>query len=258
VENEAEEQLAFADRVLLNKTDLVTEETELKKIEDRIRKINPNAPIIRCQQSKVDWKKIIGLGAFDLDRVLGFDPEFLTDLDAEHQHDDRTSSVSVKFDGELHVHALDDWIQELLQKKGADLFRYKGIMAVKGMDSKFIFQGVGMLFAGGFSEFVWDADEKRECRFVFIGRNLDKKELVEGVERCKVTGEARFNVGDQVLARIGETQWAQGKVVELWSEGNPYIIELDDEAKTTVNCPLDDDEFVMEDPVAPPAKKQKT
>merc|ERR1712046_154647 len=66
VENEAEEQLAFADRVLLNKTDLVTEETELKKIEDRIRKINPNAPIIRCQQSKVDWKKIIGLGAFDL------------------------------------------------------------------------------------------------------------------------------------------------------------------------------------------------
>ena len=63
MENEAEEQLAFADRVLLNKTDLVTEETELKKIEDRIRKINPNAPIIRCQQSKVDWKKIIGLGA---------------------------------------------------------------------------------------------------------------------------------------------------------------------------------------------------
>jgi len=240
VENEAQEQLAFADRVLLNKVDLVPEEEELAKIEARIKALNPNAPIIRCQQSKVDWRSIIGLGAFDLDRVLEFEPEFLTDLDAEHQHDDRTSSVSVKFDGELMVKALDRWIGELMREKGADLFRYKGVMAVKGMSTKFIFQGVGMLFSGGFSDIEW-GDEKRECRFVFIGRNLDKKELVAGVEACKV-GELRFKVGDLVLANV--KGWQPGRIIELWDEGNPYVIELEDAKKTTVWGPLDDDRFV--------------
>merc|ERR1712151_1256329 len=91
VENEAVEQLAFADRVLLNKVDLVSEEKELVKIENRIKAINSDAPIIRCTNSKVDWKKLIGVGAFDVERVLNFGPEFLTDLDAEHQHDETVS-----------------------------------------------------------------------------------------------------------------------------------------------------------------------
>ena len=175
VENEAQEQLAFADRVLLNKVDLVPDEAELAQIEARIRKVSPNAPIVRCQHSKVDWRTVIGLGAFDLQRVLDFEPEFLTDLDAEHQHDDRTSSISVQFEGELFTQALEDWIGELIQTKGADLFRYKGVLAVKGMETKFVFQGVGMLFSGGFSEIEWQPNERRECRFVVIGRNLDKK-----------------------------------------------------------------------------------
>ena len=101
------------------------------------------------------WKSVIGVGAFDLDRVLNFEPEFLTDLDAEHQHDASVSSVSVKFEGELMVRALERWIGELIQTKGADLFRYKGVMAVKGAAAKFIFQGVGMLFNGGFSDLEW-------------------------------------------------------------------------------------------------------
>jgi len=243
VENEAEEQLAFADRVLLNKVDLVPEEAELAKVEARIKKINPNAPIVRCKHSNVDWRTIIGVGAFDIDRVLEFEPEFLTDLDAEHQHDDRTSSVSVKFDGELMTAALEDWIGELMQTKGADLFRYKGVFAVKGMDSKFIFQGVGMLFSGGFSQITWAKDEKRECRFVFIGRNLDKKTLVEGVEACKVTGELRFKVGDLVFARPDPAaEWTPGHIFLQWDEGHPYVIELEDGEK--VYCPLDDDKLV--------------
>ncbi len=161
VENEAQEQLAFADIVLLNKIDLVPEEDELKKIEGRIREFNPNAGIIRCCQSKVDWHKLLGVSAFDLKRVLDFEPEFLTNLDEEHKHDDTVTSVSVKFEGELLTMALQNWIQKLLVTKGADLFRYKGVMACKGMESKFIFQGVGMLFSGSFSDISW----VRSCYF---------------------------------------------------------------------------------------------
>ena len=243
VENEAVEQLAFADRVLLNKCDLVPAEEELAKIEARIRTINPEVPIMRCTNSQVDWKAVIGVGAFDLDRVLNFEPEFLTDLDAEHMHNERVSSVSVKFEGELMVKGLSNWIDELITTKGADLFRYKGIMAVKGEDSKFVFQGVGMLFTGGFSDFEWEPDEPRECRFVFIGRNLDKKELVDGVMACQVTGELRFKIGDKVFARTGDG-YTPGVIIKLWDEGNPYRIQLEDGAGTNVWGPLDDDRLV--------------
>merc|ERR1719300_2068985 len=177
VENEAQEQLAFADIVLLNKIDLVKEEEELSKIEARIRDINPNVKILRTEQSRVDWTKLLGVGAFDVSRVLEFEPEFLTNLDEEHKHDETVTSVSVKFEGELLAKAMQDWIGQLVALQGADLFRYKGVMACKGMDRKFIFQGVGMLFSGSFSQLSW-GNETRECRFVFIGRNLDKKELI--------------------------------------------------------------------------------
>ena len=136
VENEAEEQLAFADIVLLNKCDLVTEEKDLAKIEARIKTLNPNAPIYRTSQSKLDWKKLLGVGAFDVSRVLDFEPDFLTNFDEEHEHDQRTTSCSVKFAGELLHRALSQWISVLLRTKGADLFRYKGVMACKGMNNK--------------------------------------------------------------------------------------------------------------------------
>ena len=143
-------------------------------------------PITRCTNSVVDWNTVLGVGAFDIKRVLDFEPEFLTDLDAEHEHDPTVTSVSVKFEGELNVRALNKWIAGLIETKGADLFRYKGVLAVKDASTKFIFQGVGMLFTGGLSEFEWGADEPRECRFVFIGRNLDRQELIDGVMACKV------------------------------------------------------------------------
>ena len=253
VENEAVEQLAFADRVLLNKIDLVPDEKDLALIEARIRTINPEVKIIRTEQSKVDWRAVIGVGGFDLDRVLAFEPEFLTDLDAEHQHDATVSSVSVKFEGELMVRGLHEWIDELINTKGADLFRYKGVMATKGMDTKFIFQGVGMLFTGGFSDFEWGPDEPRECRFVFIGRNLNKKELIDGVMACKVSGELRFKVGDKVLAHAGKG-WTPGIIIKLWDEGNPYRIELEDDEATNLWGPMDDDRFVM---ARETAKKRK-
>merc|ERR1712054_269686 len=165
---------------------------------------------------------------------LSFEPEFLTDVDAEHQHDETVSSCSVKFEGELMVGALNEWIRELIITKGADLFRYKGVLACKGMKRKFVFQGVGMLFAGGFSEIEWEDDEPRECRFVFIGRNLEKKKLIDGVMECKIEGDGslRFKVGDKVKARTGNTRagkaiYTNGTIMALWSEGNPYRIKLD-------------------------------
>lgn len=243
VENEAQEQLAFADRVLLNKVDLVPDEAELAKIEARIREINPEVPIMRCTNSVVDWREIIGVGAFDIKRVLDFEPEFLTDLDAEHQHDSTVSSVSVKFEGELMVMGLSNWINDLIKNKGADLFRYKGVLAVKGMETKFIFQGVGMLFKGGFSDIEWEPGEARECRFVFIGRNLDRQELIDGVMACKVTGELRFKVGDKVMANAGKG-WTPGVIIKQWDDGNPYRIELEDGEKTNVWGPMDDDKVV--------------
>merc|ERR1719284_1105751 len=125
VENEAVEQLAFADRVLLNKIDLVPEEEKLQKIEQRIRKINTDCEIMRCQNSKVDWKKIINVKAFDVKRVLKFEPEFLTNLDEEHKHDESVTSCAVKFEGDLNHFMLERWIGTIIKEKGADLFRYK-------------------------------------------------------------------------------------------------------------------------------------
>ena len=116
VENEAVEQLAFADRIILNKTDLVTEEKELKSIESKIKSINGFAPIFRTKNSIIHPKELINIGSFDLKRTLEMDPEFLA-TDAEHEHDLSVSSTSCKFEGALNVNKLQRWIQELIQTK---------------------------------------------------------------------------------------------------------------------------------------------
>merc|ERR1711959_5086 len=254
VENEAQEQLAFADLVLLNKVDLVPE-PELAKIEKRIQQYNPSAPILRTLQSKVEWARLLGIGAFDVNRVLEFEPQFLTHDDDDHhhhhEHDSLVTSCSVKFEGELLVQALEDFINELIVTKGQDLFRYKGIFACKGVNNKFVFQGVGMLFNGGFSKVEWEEDEVRESRFVFIGRNLNHDALVQGVMDCKVEDvPLRFKVGDKVLARAGSPSdpdggWRSGEIIRTWDDGNPYRIRLDEDKKE-VWGPKDTDMYVKE------------
>uniref|UniRef100_A0A7S1RIW6 CobW C-terminal domain-containing protein n=1 Tax=Alexandrium catenella TaxID=2925 RepID=A0A7S1RIW6_ALECA len=225
VENEAVEQVAFADRILLNKTDLVTDAAELDAIEARLKAINSQAPVFRCQQSKVEPKSLINVGAFEIDRVLQMEPDFLN-TDGEHQHDASVSSVSCKFEGELHVMKLKSWIGELMADKATDLFRYKGVLAVKGMEEKYVFQGVHMLYTGFFNEdSKWKEGEARECRFVFIGRNLDKAALKEGVMACKVEGELRFKVDDEVEVWVVDG-YKRGKVTKHWDDGHPYLIQL--------------------------------
>lgn len=239
VENESVEQIAFADRIILNKTDLV-DDVKLGEVEAKVKKINGAVEIIRTEYSKVEPRKLININAFSLDRVLEMDPQFM-DTEGEHQHDQTVSSISFKFDGELNVNKLERWLSIMLQTKAQDMFRYKGVMAVKGMDTKFVFQGVHMLFSGGFQDaFKWKPEEPRTCRFVFIGKNLDKADLEKNFMDCKVTAEPRFKVGDFVEANVGS--WSGGKILKVWDDGNPYRIQL--ENGDQVWAPEDSDNFV--------------
>ena len=241
IENESVEQLAFADRIMLNKIDLVDEDG-LAEVESRIKSINAFAPITRTQNSIIDPNELINIGAFDLERTLEMDPEFL-DTEAEHEHDDRVTSTSYKFVGELNVNKLQSWISQLMREQGEDLFRYKGVLAVKGMDAKFVFQGVHMLFGGEFSEEIglWKEGEERECRFVFIGRDLDPDALQQGLMACQAE-ELRFNVGDTVYANIGK--FTKGRVLKCWDQGNPYRVEIQNKERSNVWVPIDNDTYV--------------
>ena len=241
VENEAVEQLAFADRIMLNKIDLVSEE-EIEGVTSKIKSINKTAPIYHTENSLIGPANLINIGAFDLDRTLEMDPEFL-DTEAEHEHDSRVTSTSSKFVGELNVNKLQAWIGKLMREQGEDLFRYKGVLSVKGMDAKYVFQGVHMLFSGDFQENIglWKEDEVRECRFVFIGRNLDHEALQEGLQAC-VAEDLRFKVGDTVYANIG--QFTKGRILKCWDQGNPYRVEIQNAERSNVWVPIDNDNYV--------------
>jgi len=181
VENEAIEQLAFADRILLNKVDLV-DSADLVEVERRIRTINATAEIIPTQMSAVDLDRILGVGAFDLKRVLETEPTFLDD--ADHQHDQSVTSVGIEMDGAVAIDKLNDWLGWLLSTKGTDIFRMKGVLNVAGSDQRYVFQGVHMLFDGQ-PDRAWRADEMRLNRLVFIGRNLDRAELTSRFAACR-------------------------------------------------------------------------
>ena len=241
IENESVEQLAFADRIMLNKIDLVDED-ELANVESRIKSINGFAPIFHTQNSIIDPKELINIGAFDLEKTLEMDPEFL-DTESEHEHDDRVTSTSMKFEGELNVNKLERYIGKLMREDGENLFRYKGVLAVKGVDEKYVFQGVHMLFGGDYSRDIglWKEGETRECRFVFIGKDLDHEALQKGLLECQAE-ELRFNVGDTVYANIGE--FTEGRILRTWDEGNPYRVEIQNEEKSNVWVPIDNDDYV--------------
>ena len=181
VENEVVEQIAFADRIVLNKTDLVPPE-DLAGVTDRIRGINAVAPVLPARQAGVDLAAVLDVRAFDLGRALELDPAFLTQ--AEHQHDTSVTSVGLEVPGEVDVERLNDWLGELLSTKGADIFRSKGVLAPSGSDQEYVFQGVHMLFDGTEGR-PW-GDRPRVNRMVFIGRNLDRGALEASFRDCLV------------------------------------------------------------------------
>ena len=141
--DEAQEQIAFADVILLNKIDLVTED-ELNKLERRIKEMNAMVKIYRTENSELDIDSVIGVKAFDLDRALEVDPDFLNE-DA-HEHDDEVYSFAIVEEQPLDSDKLSTWVSELLQTKGPDIFRMKGILHLAGEDDRFVFQGVHMIF----------------------------------------------------------------------------------------------------------------
>eukprot|EP01031_Cornospumella_fuschlensis_P035123 gene35123-42539_t len=244
VENEAIEQLAFADRVLLNKTDLVSE-SDLERVRNRIRSINSTAKVIPCTQSAVDVHEILGIKSFDLDRILDMDAEFLQADGVEHQHDNSIVSVSLQLQEPVSVGSLEEWISSLIRTQSNNLFRYKGIINVIGMEQKFIFQGIHMLFRGDFLG-SWKDGETRCSSLVFIGRKLNKKELLRSFRMC-IPQPLRFTVGTKVLACLGAGRFEEGIIIKTWDEGNPYRIRLYNGDE--VWGPVDTDELVRLAPV---------
>lgn len=180
--DEAQEQIAFADVILLNKVDLVTPE-QLDELEKRIRGMNAIAKIHRTRNAELGMDALLGVQAFDLKRALEIDPQFLNE-DA-HEHDETVYSVALVTEGAMDEAKLQNWISRLLQTQGPDIFRMKGILNLQGDNHRFVFQGVHMLFDGT-RDRAWKPGEIRKNELVFIGRNLDEAKLREDFLACRV------------------------------------------------------------------------
>jgi G3E family GTPase len=203
---EAKNQIAFADVILINKTDLVTPE-ELRELEARIHALNPYARLHRTERAKIDINEVLGRNAFDLDRILDIEPNFLegeghdhnhhhdhSDHDhgadhhhhgngLKHYHDEDMQSVALRTDKALNPDKFFPWVQDLVAKDGPNILRCKGILAFKDDPERFVFQGVHMILDGDHQR-PWRADEPRDSRIVFIGRNLPEDKIRQGFESC--------------------------------------------------------------------------
>jgi len=206
---EAKNQIAFADVILLNKTDLV-KPAELEEVEARIRGINPYAKLHRTERAQIAINEVLGRNAFDLDRILEIEPEFLEgnghhDHDHDHDdhhhghgldhghahshgglkhyHDEEMQSLALRTDKPLNADKFFPWVQGLVQTEGPSILRCKGILSFKDDDDRFVFQGVHMILDGDHQR-PWRDGEQRESRIVFIGRNLPQEKIRQGFEGC--------------------------------------------------------------------------
>jgi G3E family GTPase len=178
------EQIAFSNVILLNKIDLVSAE-ELKKVESRIRTINPTARIFPTQNAAVPLDEILNIGGFDLESVKPLEDFSIHEEDHDHSHpEEAITSVSITLPGEMDRSRFVNWLQMLLIFEGMDVMRAKGILSLKDSDQRHIFQCVYMMFDSK-GDRPW-GDETRENKMVFIGRGLDRERLEEGVKGCLV------------------------------------------------------------------------
>ncbi|ELS02896.1 putative GTPase, G3E family [Xenococcus sp. PCC 7305] len=178
--NEAQEQIAFADVILVNKIDLVSD-PEREQLIKKIRSLNAIAKIQSTQNCNIDIDFVLGIGAFDLKNALTIDPQFL-DEDA-HEHDQSVASVAIANEGIVDGVKLNKWLNQLVQAIGQDIFRMKGILNVDDEDRRFVFQGVHMTLDGRPGK-PWKPTELRNNELVFIGRNLNEAELLSGFLTC--------------------------------------------------------------------------
>lgn len=200
---EAEDQIAFADVVLLNKTDLVDEE-QLAAVEASISAINPSARIHRTERAAIALADVLDRGAFDLQRALDNDPHFLEhghpdhacgpDCDQDHEHDHHHAHASDIHDSSVESISLRagpvkpdlffPWIQKTTQIDGPNILRLKGIIAFDGDDDRYVVQGIHMIVEGDHQR-PWSDGEERQSRIVFIGRDLDREKLKRSFEACQ-------------------------------------------------------------------------
>lgn len=180
--HEAQEQVGFADRLLVSKTDLV--ETEpLSELQGRLRSINARAPIAHVNFGATDIAEILDIRGFNLNAILEIEPDFLDDV--SHEHDDDISSFVYRTDKALDAARIMNFMQIMIRDYGNDLLRYKGILNISGSENRVIYQGVHMLLTETFGK-PWKTGEIKESAMVFIGRNLPKEEMLEALDSCKV------------------------------------------------------------------------
>jgi G3E family GTPase len=178
---EAKNQIAFADVIVLNKVDLVTAE-ELASVEAAIRAINPYAKLHRTERCALPIDQLLDRNAFDLDRILDIEPDFL-ESGHHHHHSDEVRSMSFTIPGDVDPEKFMPWINDVSQAQGPNILRSKGILAFKGEPRRFVFQGVHMILDGDLQR-DWKAGETRSSRLVIIGRDLNENELRQGFEAC--------------------------------------------------------------------------
>jgi len=192
-ENESVEQIAFADRVLLNKIDLLPEEGRdktIERIKGRIKEINQGVEIIPCtlkEKLTIDLKQILGIKAFDLQSILKIEPDFLESDGTDHVHNPNINSFTMRYPGSVDMEKLNTWLQTILRNYNEEIYRMKGFLSVDGCPDKFVFQGVHMIFNCTPAE-PWKKGEKRENLLVFIGKKMDKMEKMfrSRFEKCLV------------------------------------------------------------------------
>lgn len=213
--NEAVEQIAYADRIIVNKTDLVGE-TEIDSLIKRIKNINGMANLKRTQFGNVDLEYVLGIGGFDLERIEsvvleenseedhashshdhdhnhahdhhhhekhGHDHEHEHHHAHDHTHDPGVSSVSIVCEGSLDLEKANMWLGTLLMERSDDIYRMKGLLSVDGMNERFVFQGVHDIFQGS-PDRPWGPNESRINKIVFIGKNLEAETLEKGFKAC--------------------------------------------------------------------------
>jgi len=183
--NEALQQVAFADKILLNKVDLVTD-AEKKTLKERLASINKFATVIETTKSRAPLDRILGLNSFNMESILSYDPDFFQDESEKKVHNlDAVTSVGVQFAGDLHAQWFNMFMMDLLKERAADLYRTKGLLSFHGQgDTKFVFQGVHEQINFGPAKEPWKEGEDRINKFVFIGKNLNRAELTKSLMEC--------------------------------------------------------------------------
>ena len=176
---EAQEQVGFADRILLSKSDLVLDE-ENEALIKRLKKMNPRAQVRKVHFGETPLAEILDIRGFNLNAILELDPEFLAD--ASHAHHDEVESFVFRSDKPFNGDKLEQFLSGMIQVYGPDLLRYKGVLWMKGNPRRVVFQGVHMMMGGDMGK-PWGKDKKQSV-MVFIGKKLPRDLFLAGLEEC--------------------------------------------------------------------------